>query len=291
MVGTHRLAAREGDHDTTHIADHPTSRHHRAGVGTGRRRGLRRRHAGPPGPVRPGEPQRQPDHLPHDPLRVPGGGPPLPLRGPAPGACGVREGCTGQRPSGPPDARQQNGAVCRPGTGVCDPAETCDGVNVACPPDAFAPDGTPCNDGSACTDNDACFRGACVGTTNVDACLDDFYCYKTKPSAGESRFTPVTGVHLVDQFDDLHFDVVKPRFLCPPADKNSQGIVDPATHLRAYAIRAVRGTPRYSPRTNILVTNQLGDIHVNTIRPDLLLVPAAKSLTAPPSPPAPGRPA
>ena len=206
---------------------------------------------------------------------------------PATGACDVSESCTGTGPSCPADAVQPNGEVCRPGTGTCDPAEVCDGVTVACPPDTFAPDGTACNDGSACTDNDACFRGACVGTTNVDACLDDFFCYRTRASAGEPKFTPFT-VHLVDQFDDLHFDVLKPKLLCPPADKNSQGIIDSATHLRAYAIRAVRGTPRYSPRTNILVTNQLGDIRVNTIRPDLLLVPAAKSLTAPPSPPDPG---
>ena len=207
---------------------------------------------------------------------------------PATGPCDVSESCTGTTPSCPADALQPNGTVCRPGTGTCDPAETCDGVNVSCPPDTFAPDGTPCNDGSACTDNDACFRGVCVGTTNVDACLDDFFCYRTKPSAGESRFTPITGVHLVDQFDDLHFDVVKRRFLCAPADKNSQGTIDPATHLTAYAIRAVRGSPRFSPRTNILVRNQLGDIRVDTTRPDLLLVPAAKSLTGPPSPPDPG---
>src|SRR2546421_699361 len=101
---------------------------------------------------------------------------------PAAGPWEVREGRTGTTPSCPADALQPNGTVCRPGTGTCDPAETCDGVNVSCPPDTFAPDGTPCNDGSACTDNDACFRGACVGTTNVDACLDDFFCYRTRAS-------------------------------------------------------------------------------------------------------------
>src|SRR5437870_2988582 len=204
---------------------------------------------------------------------------------PATGDCDLSETCSGGSPACPADALQPNGAVCRPGAGVCDPAEICDGVNVACPPDTFAPDGTPCNDGSACTANDACFRGVCVGTTNVDACLDDFFCYRTRLSAGETAFVPIPGVHLVDQFEDLNFDVVKPRFLCAPADKNSQGTIDPATHLRAYLIRAVRGSPRPTPHTNILVTNQIGDIHVDTIRPDLLLVPTAKSLTSPPPAP------
>ena len=203
---------------------------------------------------------------------------------PATGDCDITESCTGTGPNCPADGRRPNGFVCRPGNGVCDPAETCDGTAVACPPDTFAPDGTTCNDNSACTDNDACFRGVCVGTASVDACLDDFLCYKSKITGG-GLFTIIPGVHLVDAFEDVNFDVIRPRHLCLPADKNQEGTVDPVTHLESYSIRAVRGSPRHTPQQNIRVDNQLGFIHVDTIRPDLLLVPTAKSLVS--QPPAP----
>jgi hypothetical protein len=203
---------------------------------------------------------------------------------PATGDCDVTETCTGGSGTCPADARQPSGFVCRPGNGVCDPAETCNGTAVACPADAFAPDGTACTDNSACTDNDACFRGVCVGVASVDACLDDFLCYKAKLTSGQT-FAVIPNVNLVDQFEDVDFDVIRPRNLCLPADKNQEGTVDTTTHLESYSIRAVRGSPRHTPQTNLLVTNQLGFIRVDTIRPDLLLVPAAKSLVS--QPPAP----
>ncbi len=200
----------------------------------------------------------------------------------ATGDCDLTEVCSGTDPNCPPDALKDAGTVCRPGNGVCDPAEVCDGQTVACPQDAFAPDGTACNDGSACTDQDACFRGACVGTANVDACIDDFLLYKISLV---TPFTPVTGVHLVD-FDDANFDLLRARRLGTPTDDGGQGTVDPATHLMAYTIRTSAGSPRHTPRTNIKVSNNLGiDLHVDTILPDLLLVPTAKNLTS--SPPAP----
>jgi hypothetical protein len=224
-----------------------------------------------------------------------GNGPTCPADGVAPagtqcraatGDCDLAESCDGSNPTCPPDGVKPTGTVCRASAGTCDQAETCDGANVACPPDAFAPDGTACNDGSPCTNNDACFRGACVGTTSVDSCLDDFVCYKTKASVGEPKFVPIDGVHLVDQFQDIIADLTRPRELCLPADDHGQGTVDPATHLQAYAFRAETGSPRFTSERNILVTNQLGFIRVDTLKPDLLLVPAAKSLTGPP-PPAP----
>jgi hypothetical protein len=204
---------------------------------------------------------------------------------PATGQCDLTESCDGESGACPADALVPSGTECRTGNGTCDPGESCDGANVACPEDTFAPDGTECNDASACTDNDACFRGVCVGTASVDACVDDFDCFRAKGSAGTPHFVPILGVHLVDQFEDGNFDLVKPRRFCLPANKNQEGVVDPVTHLEAYVIRAVPGSPRHVSQRNILVTNQLGFLRVDTIRPDLLLVPTAKDLTT--SPPAP----
>jgi hypothetical protein len=204
---------------------------------------------------------------------------------PATGDCDVAESCDGSAGTCPPDAVEPAGTECRPGTGTCDPPETCDGSAVACPADAFAPDGTECSDGSTCTDNDACFRGVCVGTTNLDACLDDFLCYRSKQSSGEPKFAPITGIHLVDQFEDVTYALTKARNLCLPADKNAEGTIDAVTHLASYSLALAAGSPRHVPQQNVLVTNQLGFIRVNTIKADLLLVPTAKSLAS--QPPAP----
>ena len=204
---------------------------------------------------------------------------------PTGGDCDVAESCDGTSPTCPADVVQPAGTVCRSGTGTCDPAESCDGSSVACPADAFAPDGSPCNDGSACTSGDSCFRGVCVGTTDVDACLDHFLCYKSRVSVG-STFTTVNAVHLVDDFEDTHVEVTRPRRLCLPANKNAEGVHDAETHLRAYAIHASPGAPRFVAQPNLVVNNQLGFIHVDAIRYDLLLVPTSKSLTGPaPDPP------
>jgi hypothetical protein len=201
------------------------------------------------------------------------------------GQCDVPEACTGSGPTCPGDVLRPNGFVCRAGTGECDPAETCDGVDIDCPEDAFVPDDTPCDDNSACTDEDLCFRGVCVGTADLDVCIDDFIAYKVKTSTGTPKPTPINGVSLVDDFDSGLFDVVKTRMFGVPADKNAEGLIDAATHLKIYAIRPSPGEPRHTPQTNQRVRNQLGELFLDTIRPDFLLVPAAKNLTVDPTPP------
>jgi hypothetical protein len=55
------------------------------------------------------------------------------------------------------------------------------GPRPACPPNQFLPDGTACDDGISCT-ADACSGGGCVGTPDLDVCLDEYLCYKTKIS-------------------------------------------------------------------------------------------------------------
>ena len=199
------------------------------------------------------------------------------------GDCDQAETCDGSTTGCPPDELKPADTVCRPAAGSCDAAEVCTGVSTACPPDVFLPNTTPCNDGSACTSGDTCFQGVCVGTSELDACLDDFICYRTT----FPRFTPILGVQLDDAFENGPFTVARPKHLCVPADKNQEGIVDAVTHLRSYTIRPAPGSPRHVPHTNILVQNQLGFLRVDTTRADLLMVPTAKSLTGPVPPPDP----
>jgi hypothetical protein len=79
--------------------------------------------------------------------------------------------------------------------------------------------------------------------------------------------------------------VVREQMLCLPTDKNGEGVVDPSTHLVSYLIK--RQSPRHVKRTALRVTNQLGEVRLNTVKPTNLLVPSAKSLVSSPAAPNP----
>jgi len=153
--------------------------------------------------------------------------------------------------------------------------------------------------------------------------LDHFQCYKTRDSRGsicgvgstmnsgatceveedcggvedETAFCVPKGfpkgveVSLADQFEAGQFKVLKPLRLCAPADKNGEAINDAATHLRSYQIKPVPKQTPHVPQRNLRIENQfhpaLGELRVDTIKPDWLLVPTAKGLTDPVPPPDP----
>jgi len=175
--------------------------------------------------------------------------------------------------------------VCRPAANACDVAEKCTGTSDTCPSDVVIPDGASCDDGSPCTTDDRCSGGVCSGTSEPDSCIDDFTCYRVRTTTGTTPLVPTASVHLVDPFLDANFRIVKTRLLGTPSDKNATGTLDPATHVKSYLIRPVPGSPRFSQQTNLKVTNQLGTLRVDAVKPDLLFVPAAKSLSSPPTPP------
>jgi hypothetical protein len=119
--------------------------------------------------------------------------------------------------------------------------------------------------------------------------IDPFHCYAVKPSRGAPEFPGVAGVELADPVfaETARFDVTKPRELCAPADKNGEGIRDPATHLEGYRIKAARGEPAHTRRRGLVVVTQLGSLTLDTVKPVGLMVPTAKDLAAPPPPPDP----
>ena len=59
---------------------------------------------------------------------------------------------------------------------------------------------------------------------------------------------------VTDQFGSASIDVKRPGRLCVPVDKNGEGILDAATHLTCYDVRAKRP----SARRTLYVENQLG---------------------------------
>lgn len=119
----------------------------------------------------------------------------------------------------------------------------------------------------------------------LDDCLDDLTCYSVRTSPGSPVFNPIASVTLEDQLDNATVSVARTQRICTPTDKDQEGVIDPVTHIVSYSIK--RQNPRHLQRTAILVTNQLGEIRLNTIRPELLLVPSAKDLTNPPAEPDP----
>jgi hypothetical protein len=114
--------------------------------------------------------------------------------------------------------------------------------------------------------------------------LNHFQCYERARDA----FASVAGVTLDDRFGAQTVMVRRPARLCNPADKNGEDPTAPADpdHLIGYQLR-----PTTSPLgkvSGVYVLNQFGVTVVDLGRPDLLLVPTAKSLTGPPAPATPG---
>jgi hypothetical protein len=104
-----------------------------------------------------------------------------------------------------------------------------------------------------------------------------FLCYKAKTTPRTAKLVPGV-VDLADQFGSGTADAKKVASLCVPADKNGGGIADPDTHLKGYTI--VR-KPKPAAVLDLEVTNQFGTLRLDTIKPDRLLVPAAKDLDNP----------
>ncbi len=142
---------------------------------------------------------------------------------------------------------------------------------------APSPDGTPCNDTSVCTRNDACTNGVCIGEPG---CIDHYLCYKTKVT----QVSQLPTVTLHDEFETTQATVVRPKDLCLPADKNSEGVQDSVTHEQAYPIKQ---STRPTPQT-FSATDQFGTLQVSTSKPSQLFVPTNKGLGAAPPPPALG---
>jgi hypothetical protein len=106
---------------------------------------------------------------------------------------------------------------------------------------------------------------------------DSFLCYKAKASRGEVPVPAAEQAVLTDQFEtDRPYEVKKERGICNPADDDGEGIVDPAIHLTAYKLRLMPGEPRHLRQENIRVFNQFGNLYVDTIKEDRLLMPATK---------------
>jgi cysteine-rich repeat protein len=143
--------------------------------------------------------------------------------------------------------------------------------------------------GEQCDDGNAVSGDGCSASCGLEgsAGLNRYLCYLTRAQKGSLvAFQIARGVTLADRVETLSVDVRRTETLCNPADVDGSGIGDPAAHLRTYTIAPVPRSPRFQRRMGIGVVTELGDLTVDLLARDDLLVPTAKSLTGPVSPPA-----
>ena len=125
---------------------------------------------------------------------------------------------------------------------------------------------------------DACdlLCGTCVSTP----VLDPFYCYGVRAA----KNAPNVGITLADKFGTTTIGVGDPRRVCAPADVAGSDRAAPTHPDRLSGYRVLRKRQRVPLPKHQLITNRFGTVRVQIIRPDLLLVPSAQSVTDPPAP-------
>lgn len=120
-----------------------------------------------------------------------------------------------------------------------------------------------------------------TATADPSAPLRRFQCY----SIQRERVDAIPEVHVADGLGGRTAVLRRPTRLCAPASLDGQdaGAPGDARHLLAYELQD--RTPRFAKVKHLAVTNELGTIDVDFIRPRLLMTPTHKSLTADPGAP------
>jgi len=102
--------------------------------------------------------------------------------------------------------------------------------------------------------------------------VDHYNCYQGK-DLKNPKFVPLAA-SLSDELRLQIVDVKKLKFVCPPVDKNGEGIINPSVHLCAYAIKG----EKLSPRPGLEVLSQFQKSQFEAKQAKLLLVPCTGAL-------------
>lgn len=104
---------------------------------------------------------------------------------------------------------------------------------------------------------------------------------KESKHSKKSKHSDKFEVALDDQFESATYTVEKTDRLYNPVQKTHDGIItgitDFESHYVGYKIKTPKGEPKFDKVTDVLVTNQFGDIIVDVKKAKLLLVPSAKN--------------
>ena len=107
--------------------------------------------------------------------------------------------------------------------------------------------------------------------------VDHFKCYKAK---AVGPFAPIS-IGSIDQFGQSKaFTLKKPTRLCLAADKNTEGFKDESARLVCYQALVVKGQPKHSKVTGLLLNNQLGPDEVDTLKETEFCVPSLENSPA-----------
>jgi hypothetical protein len=109
----------------------------------------------------------------------------------------------------------------------------------------------------------------------VGPTVDHFQCYKVKRSQGTPKFTKISGVAAADQFGSYTVDLVRPRWLCAPANKAGEDPTAPS-HVQHLLCYKTRNTARFTRRT-AFTTDQFGSQQLELLRRIELCVPSVKN--------------
>jgi hypothetical protein len=135
-------------------------------------------------------------------------------------------------------------------------------------------DGSPLNEGAVCAS-----EGDCGGDAATAFCAPN-------------RLPKGLQTTLTDRYETgVVFDVKKSSELCRPATVAGSANPDDATHLKGYATKASRTSPKHVRRTDLRITNAfhpVGELVLDTKKPKALLVPASVSAAGPMAEPDPG---
>jgi len=173
------------------------------------------------------------------------------------------------------------------GNGIVEAGEACDDGNTVGNDGCSATCTLECGDGilegtEQCDDGNTLPGDGCDATCQFEPnFLDHYLCYQIKPT---SPFGQIP-LSLVDQFESAHATVKKPVALCPPANKNGEGIKDAVTHEEMYLIKQT--SPVHQPRT-VTTRDQFGELSLDARTVQTLMVPTNKGLGVVPPDPAPG---
>ncbi len=94
--------------------------------------------------------------------------------------------------------------------------------------------------------------------------LDPFKCYRVRRKPGTPRFEEQT-VTLQDQFETKQTQVLRPRLLCTPVERDGGGILDPSSDLTCYSIKDLPAQPQLESR-DVSVLDAFGTLDLRVLR-------------------------
>jgi hypothetical protein len=102
-----------------------------------------------------------------------------------------------------------------------------------------------------------------------------YRCYRLKLTPGTGKFPKGLQATVADPFQTKLLDVVRPRRLCIPVDKNGEGVPHPVAHLMCYQVKPANGEPRHTAVVGQLhLQSQFGALRLDTVKEEELCVPA-----------------